>query len=104
MGPIRECFSLRMKHALVRFCGIDDSDDDMHHNKRSSHVRWCWVIVVGGTCSNDMRRASSLLVRRMSISEPAFPYHRLAASCTSAERDLHTNGRAIGNSGTITRS
>ena len=83
---------------------IDHSVDDMHHNKRSSHVRWCWVMVVGGARSNDMRRACSLSVRRMSISEPGFPYHRLAASCTSAERDLHNpndNGRVIGKPGTI---
>jgi hypothetical protein len=84
---------------------IDHSVDDMHNNKRSSHVRWYWVMVVGGTRSNDMRRASSLSVRQMGISEPEFPYHRLAASCTSAERDLHNpnaNERVIGNPGKIT--
>jgi hypothetical protein len=57
------------------------------------------MMVVDGTRSNDMRRACSLSVRQMSISQPGVPYHRLAASCTSAERGLHNfnpNGIAIG--------
>jgi len=68
-GPIVWRLGFRIDHSV-----------DMHHNKRSSHVRWCWVMVVGGARSNDMRCACSLSVRQMSISEPGFPYHSLAAS------------------------
>ena len=63
-------------------------------------------MVVGCACSNDIRRADQLSVERV-FENLVFLYHRQAASCTSAERDLHSpnaNGRVVGNSGMITES
>jgi len=63
-------------------------------------------MVVGCACSNDIRRADQLSVERV-FENLVFLYHRQAASCTSAERDLQSpnaNGRVVGNSGMITES
>jgi len=78
----------------------------MHDNKGSSQIRRGWVMVVGCACSNDIRRADQLSVE-WALEKLFFFYHRQAASCTSAERDLHSPSadvRVIGNSAMITES
>src|SRR5258708_6594544 len=58
----------------------------MHHNKRGVEVRLRWVMLVG---ANDMRRTGCPVSRYDSTWISSTLYHRLAASCTSVELDLH---------------
>jgi hypothetical protein len=64
------------------------------------------MMVVGCACSDDMCRAASVSTSDKRLIT-VLPYHRLAASCTSVERDLHSpraSVRVTGESDTITVS
>jgi hypothetical protein len=62
-------------------------------------------MVVCRACSDDMRCTDALSVGRMIYGGLKVPHHRLAASCTSVERDLHNPKASVktgGNSGMVT--
>ena len=64
------------------------------------------MMVVGCACSDDMCRAASVSTPDKRL-RTELPHHRLAASCTSVERDLHSpraSVRVTGESDTITVS